>query len=222
MVRLLDRVRQAGSEPELFAGLVHACRYCGLLDASAAAYERAHRLDPAVITSVPQTLLLMGEWERTIEVDRSEVSISRPTALYHLGRSDEALAELQSLVKRDLHPQLRVALELMIAAFESRWDVVIGHVRTLLDSGFADPEGLFHWAGAIAIAGDREGALDILERSVEAGFYPASAFISYPNLDPLRALPDFRHIVRRAEERQREALEAFRTADGPQLVGLPS
>jgi len=33
---------------------------------------------------------------------------------------------------------------------------------------------------------------------------------------------DFRHIVRRAEERQREALDAFRAADGPQLLGLPS
>jgi hypothetical protein len=44
----------------------------------------------------------------------------------------------------------------------------------------------------------------------------------YPNLDPLRATPDFRHIVRRAEERQREALDAFRAADGPHLLGLPS
>ncbi|HEY6614199.1 MAG TPA: hypothetical protein VIZ32_06750, partial [Vicinamibacterales bacterium] len=60
------------------------------------------------------------------------------------------------------------------------------------------------------------------ERSVEAGFYPASALVSYPNLDPLRATSDFRNIVRRAEERQREALDAFRAADGPQLLGLPN
>ena len=72
------------------------------------------------------------------------------------------------------------------------------------------------------MAGDRDGALEMLERTVEAGFYPASALVSYPNLDPLRTTSDFRHIVHRAEERHREALEAFRAADGPQLLGLPS
>jgi serine/threonine protein kinase len=220
--RLLERVRHAPSEPELFAGLVHSCRYCGLLDASAAAYERAHRLDPAVITSVAQTFLLMGDWERALAVDRSEPSIARPSALYQLGRTDEALALIRPLVKQDLHPQLRIALETMIAAFETRWEDVIRHIHALIDSGFSDPEGFFHWAGALAMAGDQDGALEMLERTVESGFYPASAFVSYPNLDPLRANPDFRHIVRRAEERQREALEAFRAADGPHLLGLPN
>jgi hypothetical protein len=60
----------------------------------------------------------------------------------------------------------------------------------------------------------------LLDRTVEAGFYPATAFVNYPNLDPLRTTSDFRHIVRRAEERQRAALEAFRIAGGPQLLGL--
>ena len=110
----------------------------------------------------------------------------------------------------------------MAAAFESRWDEVIRHTRRLADSNFTDPEGQFHWAGALAMAGERDGALELLERSIERGFYPASALVSYPNLDPLRATSDFRHIVRRAEERRREALEAFRAADGPQLLGLPN
>ena len=222
MVRLLERVRHAPSEPELFAGLVHTCRYCGLLDASAAAYERAHRLDPAVATSAGQTFLLMGDWERAIAVDRSAPSIAKLSAFYQLGRVDEALAMVRPLVGRDLHRQLRKAIDIMIAAFESRWEDVIRHVQTVLESGFSDPEGFFHWAGALAMAGDRDGALELLERSVEAGFYPASALVSYPNLDPLRAMPDFRHIVWRAEERQREALDAFRAADGPRLLGLPS
>jgi hypothetical protein len=90
-----------------------------------------------------------------------------------------------------------------------------------MKSGFVDPEGFFHWAGALAVAGDKDGALELLERAVEIGFYPASALVSYPNLDSLRTMSDFRLIVRRAEERQREALEAFRAADGPQLLGLP-
>jgi len=33
MIRLVERARWRNGDPELFAGLVHACRYCGLLDA---------------------------------------------------------------------------------------------------------------------------------------------------------------------------------------------
>ena len=40
MVRLLTRARSRRSDPELFAGLVTTCRYCGLLDESIAAYEQ--------------------------------------------------------------------------------------------------------------------------------------------------------------------------------------
>jgi len=129
---------------------------------------------------------------------------------------------IRPYLERKLHPQLRTALNIMHAAFESRWEDVIAHIGTLVNSGFTDPEGFFHWAGALAVAGDRDGALEMLERTVEAGFYPASAFITFPNLDPLRTASDFRHIVRRAEERHREAVEAFRAAEGPQLLGLPS
>ena len=177
---------------------------------------------PHVVTSVAQTFLLLGQWERALAVDRSEPSIARPSALYQMGRIDEALAMIRPFAQRDLHPQLRTALDIMISAFESRWEDVIANIRRLVDSNFTDPEGFFHWAGALAVAGDRDGALEMLERTVEAGFYPASAFISFPNLDPLRSASDFRHIVRRAEERHREALDAFRAADGPQLLGLPA
>jgi TolB-like protein len=59
MVRLLGRARSA--DPELFAGLVSACRYCGLLEASAAAEAKARRLDPLVRTSIVHTWFLLGD-----------------------------------------------------------------------------------------------------------------------------------------------------------------
>ena len=48
MTRLLERAQSRTADPELFAGLVHACRYCGLLDASIAADEQALRLDQKI------------------------------------------------------------------------------------------------------------------------------------------------------------------------------
>ena len=62
MVRLVSRARTA--DPELMAGLVTACRYCGLLDASVAAHQRARALDRKIPTSVMHTWFMQGDWER--------------------------------------------------------------------------------------------------------------------------------------------------------------
>ena len=70
MVRLLTEAHRHGNDPELFAGLVHACRYCGLFEASVTADAEARRLDPNVRTSVVETLLLAGDIERLLALDR--------------------------------------------------------------------------------------------------------------------------------------------------------
>jgi serine/threonine-protein kinase len=222
MVRLLERVRQSESEAELFAGLVHACRYCGLLDESVAAYERARRLDPHVVTSVNLTFTLKGDWERALAADRGDPPIAKLVTLVHLGRFEEAIPLLRAAESRALHPLMEAGLQALIAACEGRWAEVIRRVHELLSSGFSDPEAFYVWAGALAQAGDHDGALGLLERAVTNGFHPASALVRDPRFDRLRAMADFREIVRRADERQRDAFSAFRAADGPRLLGLPS
>ena len=61
IVRLLKEANRHGNDPELFAGLVHACRYCGLFDESIAAHAEARRLDPNIPTSLEQTLLMASQ-----------------------------------------------------------------------------------------------------------------------------------------------------------------
>jgi serine/threonine-protein kinase len=222
VVRLLGRVRRSASEPELFAGLVQACRYCGLLEASVAAYERARSLDPAVITSVAQTFLLMGEWEQALIADRSEPPFTRAHALVELGRVAEGLELLRSSVGRGVHPRLRELASAMMAAFEGQHDEVIRHTHQVFESGVADPEVFFHWSSALAQAGDHDGALGLLERAIDGGFYPAPALARDHRFDPLRATGDYNQLARRAEQLRQEALDAFRAADGPRLLGLPT
>ena len=67
MVRLLERAQTHPNDPELFAGLVQACRFCGLLDESIAAHHRARRLDSRAVTSVAHTFFLKGDYERALE-----------------------------------------------------------------------------------------------------------------------------------------------------------
>jgi hypothetical protein len=77
---------QSTSDPEIFTGLVIACRFCGLLDASLAADRHARRLDPTVRTSVMYTHFMLGDWgagdgqrHRFAEMgDELDVAIARP------------------------------------------------------------------------------------------------------------------------------------------------
>src|SRR5262249_61726092 len=64
--RLLAEGTRHGNDPELFAGVVHSCRYCGLLEQSVAAHREARRLDPNVPTSLEQTLLMTCDLDRLL------------------------------------------------------------------------------------------------------------------------------------------------------------
>jgi TolB-like protein len=67
--RLAARAVTNSSDPDVFAGLVLVCRYCGLLEASVAAHERARRLDPQIKTSVRHTYWLLGDNDRALDGD---------------------------------------------------------------------------------------------------------------------------------------------------------
>ena len=70
LLRLTRQANRHGNDAELFAGLVSACRYGGLNEASVAAHVEARRLDPNVPTSLGHTLLLAGDVERLLALER--------------------------------------------------------------------------------------------------------------------------------------------------------
>jgi TolB-like protein len=222
MARLLGRVRSSGSDAQLFAGLVHACRYCGLFDASEAAYERARRLDATVITSVAQTFMQKRDWGRVLETDMMDPPFAKAMALLQLGRREEAVALLRTALDRGLPAQLHQMMSTMMAYAEGNLDEVVRRIHSLMATDFPDPEGFYHWGCALAQAGDHEAALELLERCVNAGCAPLSALMREPRLDPLRSASDFRQIVQRARELHDKALETFRAGDGPRLLGMAS
>src|SRR5206468_13134572 len=95
LVRLLGEARRHGTDPELFAGLVHACRYCGLYDESIAAHSEARRLDPNISTGFEQTLLMMGDIDRLMAAELPNLVAGaddgiRVVGLGLAGRRDEA------------------------------------------------------------------------------------------------------------------------------------
>jgi FlgO protein len=90
MLRLLERAQGRAGDPELFAGLVQACRYCGLLEDSVAAHNEARRLDPEIRTSVAHSYLMLGDFTRAIETNVEDPPTLNALALQLSGGPREA------------------------------------------------------------------------------------------------------------------------------------
>ena len=223
VLRLLGRLRTRSNDPDLFAGLVHACRYVGLLDASIAAYHRATRLDPGITTSATHSFYMMGQFQRAIEVDPDQVPFTSLIAHIALGQHDEASRLCDAVRGRSTG---NVHLELMVELFEAvlTGDVERGrqNLAKLTDfPAFADPEGWYYWAQGAALVDDHAYALELLHRGVTAGFHCPRALETSPMFDSIRGTAAFSDLLVIARRQHDAAAAAFAQADGPRLLGLP-
>jgi eukaryotic-like serine/threonine-protein kinase len=216
VLRLVRRARQRRADPELYAGLVHACRYCGLLDASVAAHNLARQLDPQVATSVPPTFWMLGQYERAIE-GFSGFFVGLPQA--SLGRDADAIAAARASAATVRDPLTRSFQAVLPLVLERRFE----ECRRLLDDlapRNPDPESIFHVARTYARIGATDAAVAQFERAVDMGFVVHSWFVRDPWLEPLTAEPGFHEALARAERRSNEAATMFRNADGERLLGI--
>ena len=227
LVRLLSEANRHGNDPELFAGLVHACRYCGLYDESIAAYAEARRLDPNVPTSLGQTLLMAGDFERLLVVEPPPLGTgsdewiqARVTALGLEGRRDESrqvLAEMRQTPR--------------VTAFQTWGDCLVGWLdRRPADMLAAlsavnsltvhdDPEFVFRVGWLLCDVGEHEKGLLYLRRALTKAYFVAQTLSSSRSFDPLRSDPRFQAILAEAEVGRLQALAAFREAGGERLLG---
>jgi serine/threonine protein kinase/tetratricopeptide (TPR) repeat protein len=219
MVRLLHLARETRNDAELFAGLVHACRYSGLLEASLAAHSEAQRLDPHLPTGVVHTLWQLGDFERLLEQKDSEGMASRSFAFLALGRPEEA-REAWEKVAAAYDPRTPIVKEWIdgVRDFLALTDESPAAVHRNLDGAF-DPEEIFFVGTQAARIGMPE-ATAILGRAVDAGYACWDALMRHPWITPIQGQPGFADVVRRAEQARQRAEAAFREAGGQTLLGL--
>src|SRR6185503_11033535 len=217
LVRLLMAARTNDRDPELWAGLVHACRYCGLLHASIAAHERARQLDPTIATSVRHTYWLLGDANRSLQAAGRVYFYFEAMVLATIGRTDDALVGLREM-ERTQRPELM--------------ENFIGSLRCLLEGKraeslaaseycvqhFPDPEAVFYMARQIARLGESTRALEVLNLVVDRGFLLSSAMSNDPWLAPLRSLPACDQLLQRTRRLEEDAAQAFTRMGGPDLV----
>jgi tetratricopeptide (TPR) repeat protein len=228
MVRLLKRARSGGAQAELYASLVQACRFCGLLEASVAAHERARQLDRNILTSVDHTYWQLGDYDRALEsTERTyygEASMTnrgmQAVIWSEQGRKEEAIQRMRELEQAKLTEFFRTMSASLRAAWEGQREESLEAAERVI-ALFPDPETVYWMARVLAHFGERERALAALNRSLERGFICVYRGLTRadPWLESLRESPELYDLVRRAESLYRQAVAAFQEAGGEQLLG---
>jgi len=138
MVRLIGLAHTA--DPELLAGLVSACRYCGLLDASVVAHRRALDLEPKIRTSVGHTWFLQGDHTRVATLKIADFPYIVAISMAEVGRAEEVIPLLREL-EHKIPTRLRdfvVAARTLLGGDAAESAAAVGRI---VASDFRDPEG---------------------------------------------------------------------------------
>jgi eukaryotic-like serine/threonine-protein kinase len=145
LVHLLGRTREHRADPQLFAGLVHACRYCGLLSESLAAHRRARVLDPNVPTSVHYTYWAMGDYEAALEAIPHNADPFRGMVLARLNRREEALAALNECERRSMGYPIQAAYVELLRASLLKRRAANPAAHESSSRRFGIPKGTYMW-----------------------------------------------------------------------------
>ena len=222
MNRLIRAADASPNDAEIFVGLVHACRYAGLLEASLAAHDEARRLDPHITTGVEWTLLARVEYERLAAVAGEKTDLvdlgPHVLALVTLGRVDEARAAMARHEERSVPQVLRTVTGWAAPLFAGNLEETTDAVERALAT-FYDPEAHFLFSLVLFKVGATERGLEVLQDSIAGGFNPAGALGDEAVFDPVRGQATFEGLRRTVDERRAEALATYRSAGGERLLG---
>lgn len=217
--RLLDRAGRRRSDAELFAGLGHVCRYCGLLQAALCAQQEARRLDPLISTSINHTFFMLSDYQKALESCGGDFGYALGLTLAALGRTEEAIAQLRQ--REQIIWRLgRLYLTSLRALVEGSRQESLKACDELRKATFRDPEGIYYLARQLSFLGEQDQALETLSRAINNGFFCYPAMVRDPWLDSIRARSEFTALLRQAYQFHREASAAFVAAGGDSLLGI--
>jgi serine/threonine protein kinase/tetratricopeptide (TPR) repeat protein len=226
LVRLLEQAAQHGNDPELFAGLVHACRYCGLFEQAIHAHAEARRLDPNAPTTIEQTILMTVDVERLLALGPRSYNPGggdqgiKVIGLGLAGRRDEALSVLNGMTQMARIQTFHTWTSYLRAWIDRRVPDMLAAQSSLNQLKIMnDPEALFQIGTLFCDVGEFDAGLSYVQRAIERGYYVAHTLERRTQFDSIRSRPEFQAILSAAQEGRTRSLAAFRDAGGERLLG---
>jgi len=215
--RLIARAREP-ADAQIYAALVHACRVCGLMDASLAAHHRARQIDPAIDTGVMHTYWLLHRYEDALAASEVKAYVA-PASLAELKRFDEARSLIAELEARSGNrvPELANAVR---AFMDGRHADGVRSLVAQAQTGVPDPEMFFYVGRHLAHVGEADAAMVFVRRAFEGGFFCYPVFAEDSWLDPLRSQAVFQSVLAGTRERWQRALELYLAAGGPAVLDI--
>jgi DNA-binding winged helix-turn-helix (wHTH) protein len=200
LARLLARIERSPGEPESFTGLVQVLRFCGLLRESIAAHERAIDLDPAVVSSVPHTLFLHGDYVASIETYGGQAGYYLDAAAWAaLGDKVRASTALRDrLARMSLSGLMTGLMGSLLAVLEERFDDAFSCMEAMRIPH--EPEALVYLARHYSYIKATDSAIKALKHATQSGFVCAPHTLrSDPWFSAVRAHPEFGSVLSESE-----------------------
>ena len=223
IARLLRHASTNRHDAQLFAGLVHACRYGGLLEASLAAHAEAIRLDPNVATSVEYTIAHLPGGPRRV----ASLATSQPGSLDNLfpaivlGGPDDARDMLRTVDVGRVPPAFRRSYDAVMSFAEGKPAEVIPAVEAAV-AAHVDPEALFLFGLLLLRVDAHDRGVEVVAGAVRDGFTPATTLRDSDAFDAVRSRADFKALANEAWEKLRVNQQMFEAAGGPEMLGMPA
>jgi DNA-binding winged helix-turn-helix (wHTH) protein len=200
LARLLKRIERRPAEPESFTGLVQVFRFCGLLRESIAAHKRATSLDPTVVTSVPHTLFLAGDYAGAIETYSGRASYYLDAAAWAaLGDRERAAILLRErLAGMSLSELMQGLMGSLLALLEERFGDACHCMEAMRIPH--EPEVLVYLARHYSFMGSPDLAINALKRAAQSGFVCAPDTLRSDKwLEAVRTHAEFGSVLNEAE-----------------------
>jgi non-specific serine/threonine protein kinase len=228
IARLLKHATVNRNDAQLFAALVHACRYAGLNAASLAAHEEARRLDPTVPTSFEYSLITAGDFARIATlIGQPNIDHGGLMSSLAFDRWNSAGIEaLKNLSGMRLPPGSRLIAEAIRdtideSSHEAARKAIDAVLMTDSYSGpRGDPEAVFLCAALAGRVGDPSLALDLLEEVIRGGYNPLHLLETSFVFDSVRPTARFGALVETVRRRREIAAAIFERNGGGTLLGL--
>ena len=200
--------------------LGYAYRFAGMLDESVAECTLARKIDPGVKinSSALNAYLYLGKYNEFLATlpkaeNTAFLVFYRGFAEYYKGEQEESARNFDRAYDLDhtlLQAQVGKALSYAIAKQNAKGlEMLQAAENKIHERGVGDSEAIYKIGQAYAILGDGASALRVLRLSIENGFFAYPYFARDPLLDRLRQDPEFRRLMKTAEERHQAFRKTF-------------